>query len=103
MDEGFDDYKDAAPGANAYALDRQILNWVMPWSEGSVAYFKEKGMWTPEAQENQDRLVDRQRVLAEAWTGFVEGAPTDEKEFTAAWMKTRAEALEAAGYEVYFH
>ena len=103
MDEGFDDYKDAAPGANAYALDRQILNWVMPWSEGSVAYFKEKGMWTPEAQENQDKLVDRQRVLAEAWTGFVEGAPKDEKEFTAGWMKARAEALEAAGYEVYFH
>jgi TRAP transporter TAXI family solute receptor len=102
MDEGFDDYKDAAPGANAYALDRQILSWVMPWSEGSIAYFKEKGIWTEEAQANQDKLVDRQRVLAEAWDGFIETAPEGEEEFTAAWMKARAGALEAAGYEVRF-
>ena len=102
LDAGFDDYKDAAPGANAYGIDRQILNWVMPWSDGSVAYFKEKGLWTPEAQENQDKLVERQKVLADAWGGFVEGAPDGEEEFSAAWMKTRAEALEAAGQEVFF-
>lgn len=102
LDAGFDDYKDAAPGANAYGIDRQILNWVMPWSDGSIAYFKEKGLWTPEAQENQDKLVDRQKVLADAWSGFVDGAPEGEEEFAAAWMKTRAEALEAAGQEVFF-
>jgi len=102
LDEGFDDYKDAAPGADAYGLDRQILNWVMPWSEGSIAYFKEKGLWTPEAQESQDKLVDRQRVLLEAWSGFIEGAPDSEEEFATAWMKARAEALEAAGHEVFF-
>lgn len=102
LDAGFDEFKDAAPGANAYAIDRQILSWVMPWSDGSVAYFKEKGMWTPEHQENQDKLLDRQRVLSEAWSGFVEGAPEGEEEFAAAWMKARAEALEAAGHEVYF-
>jgi TRAP transporter TAXI family solute receptor len=102
MDAGFDDYKDAAPGANAYAIDRQILSWVMPWSDGSIAYFKEKGLWTPEAQANQDKLVDRQRVLAEAWDGLIKTAPDGEEEFTAAWMKARAEALEAAGYTVYF-
>jgi len=103
MDAGFDDYKDAAPGANAYGIDRQIMKWVMPWSDGSIAYFKERGLWTEEAQANQDKLVDRQRVLAEAWSGFIDGAPDGEEEFTAAWMKVRAEALETAGYEVYFH
>lgn len=102
LEAGFDDYKDAAPGANAYGIDRQILNWVMPWSDGSIAYFKEKGLWTPEAQENQDKLVGRQQVLADAWSGFVDGAPDDEEAFSAAWMKTRAEALEAAGHEVFF-
>jgi TRAP transporter TAXI family solute receptor len=102
MDAGFDDYKNAAPGANAYGIDRQIMNWVMPWSEGSIAYFKEKGIWTEEAQANQDKLVDRQRVLAEAWDGFIETAPEGEEEFTAAWMKARAGALEAAGYDVFF-
>ncbi|MFP5510899.1 MAG: TAXI family TRAP transporter solute-binding subunit [Alphaproteobacteria bacterium] len=102
LDAGFDEFKDAAPGANAYGIDRQILDWVMPWSDGSVAYFKEKGIWTPEHQENQDKLLDRQRVLAEAWSGFIDGAPEGEEEFTAAWMKARAEALEAAGHEVYF-
>lgn len=102
LDAGFDDYKDAAPGANAYAIDRQILNWVMPWSDGSVAYFKEKGIWTPEAQAHQDMLVGRQQVLATAWSGFVKDAPDGEEAFVAGWMKARAEALEAAGLEVYF-
>jgi hypothetical protein len=102
LDAGFDEYKDAAPGANAYGVDRQILSWVMPWSDGSVAYFKEKGLWTAEAQENQDVMVDRQKVLMDAWEGFVDGAPDDEQEFTAAWMKVRAEALEAGGHEVFF-
>ncbi|MBB05655.1 MAG: C4-dicarboxylate ABC transporter substrate-binding protein [Pseudooceanicola sp.] len=102
MDEGFDEFKDAAPGANAYGVDRQILEWVMPWSDGSVAYFKEKGLWTPEAQANQDRLVERQNLLVETWKGFIDGAPEGEEEFTAAWMKARAEALEAADQEVYF-
>ncbi|WP_370269340.1 TAXI family TRAP transporter solute-binding subunit [Nioella sp.] len=102
LDAGFDDYKDAAPGANAYEIDRQILSWVMPWSDGSIAYFKEKGLWTPEAQENQDKLVDRQKVLADAWGGFVDSAPDDEEAFTAAWMKVRAEALETAGHDVFF-
>ncbi|HCQ56758.1 MULTISPECIES: TAXI family TRAP transporter solute-binding subunit [Rhodobacterales] len=102
LDEGFDDYKDAAPGANAYAINRQILSWVMPWSDGSVAYFKEKGLWTPEAQANQDKLVNRQDVLAQAWSGFVADAPDGEEEFAAAWMKARAQALEEAGHEVFF-
>jgi len=102
LDAGFDDFKDAAPGANAYGIDRQILNWVMPWSDGSVAYFKEKGLWTPESQENQDKLVDRQKVLADAWAGFVDGAPDGEEAFTEAWMKVRAEALENGGHEVFF-
>ncbi|MCS5601505.1 MAG: C4-dicarboxylate ABC transporter substrate-binding protein, partial [Paracoccus sp.] len=102
LDAGFDDYKDAAPGANAYAIDRQILSWVMPWSDGSVAYFKEKGLWTPEAQANQDKLVERQEVLLRAWGTFVGDAPEGEEEFAAAWMKARADALEAAGHEVFF-
>jgi len=102
LDAGFDDYKDAAPGANAYGIDRQILSWVMPWSDGSVAYFKEKGLWTAEAQENQDKLVDRQKVLAQAWKGFVDSAPDGEDAFTEAWMKARGDALESAGHDVFF-
>ena len=102
LDAGFDDYKDAAPGANAYAIDRQILSWVMPWSDGSVAYFKEKGLWTPEAQANQDKLVERQEVLLQAWNAFVDGAPEGEEEFAPAWMEARAAALEEAGHEVFF-
>jgi hypothetical protein len=41
-------------------------------------------------------------VLGEAWDGFIETAPEGEEEFTAAWMKARAGALEAAGYDVFF-
>jgi len=99
MDETFDMYKDAAPGNVGWGLDRQKLDWVMPYHEGAIEFFKEKGMWTAEHQANNDRLVERQKVLAKAWEEVKQRKHANNEEFQKDWMKTRAEALTKAGMD----
>lgn len=102
MQDNYDDYKDAAPGAVGYALEHQDLTWVMPFHDAVVEYYREIGAWTDEMQEHQDRLVERQRVLLEAWDTFLEEAPSDEDAFRDSWMQARASALREAGFEPVF-
>ena len=64
----YDDYKAGAPGADGLELARQNLTWVLPYHPGAVKAIKEAGAWTPEAQKHNDRLLERQSVLAGAWT-----------------------------------
>ena len=104
MIENFDVYKDSAPGAEGLALDRQNLQWVLPYHEGTVKAFKEAGVWTEEAQQHNDMLVKRQNVLGQAWDKFMATKPDEDKEaFTKAWMQVRAAALQEAGLDVIFN
>ena len=73
----------------------------MPWHDGAIRYFKEIGLWTDAHQKWNDQLVKRQDVLAAAWTKAKAGTYANDAAFTAAWMKTRADALTAAGFEPY--
>ncbi|OWU84522.1 hypothetical protein ATO6_12650 [Oceanicola sp. 22II-s10i] len=104
MVENFDQYKDGAAGATGWALDRQKMQWAIPYHEGSVRYFKEIGKWTEEDQAHNDALIARQAVLMAAWDEFNAGpgADLDGEEFTAAWMDARAEKLRAEGQAVNF-
>jgi hypothetical protein len=99
MVDTFDDYKGAAPGNNGWAVDRQNFAWVIPYHEGAIRYWKEKGLWKPEHQAHNDKLIERQKVLADAWKAVNANAPADEKAFEQAWMKARAEALKKAGLD----
>lgn len=101
--ENYDDYKDKAPGAKGWALSSQKLEWALPYNEGSVKLFKEKGVWTDAAQKHNDALIARQDVLAKAWAAFEGSAPSDEGEFRKAWMAARGAALKAAGMPVIFN
>jgi len=96
MYELYDRYKDGAPGADGWELKRQDFNWVLPYHAASVAYFKEKGVWSDAFQKHNDDLVRRQDVLTEAWKAFLATAPADEA-LAAAWVKARAAALKKAG------
>lgn len=88
----YDEYKDADPGSVGWALDRQDLQWVVPFHEGAVRFLREAGVWNDQLDAHNTSLVRRQEVLAQAWS---ERTSDDEN----AWMALRAERLTAAGYD----
>ena len=92
----YDDYKNADPGSIGWAMDRQNFQWVVPFHEGSVRYFQSIGVWSDEAQAHNQRLIERQDVLAQAWQVHKADDPDD---FNEVWMSRRAEALIAAGFD----
>jgi TRAP transporter TAXI family solute receptor len=95
----YDDFKNADPGAIGWAMDRQLFDWVVPYHAGAVRYFREIGVWNEAREAHNQRLLQRQRVLADAWRE-VEGRdiPSDEA-FTDAWLAARTKALVAAGFD----
>ncbi|MFC4258164.1 TAXI family TRAP transporter solute-binding subunit [Marinobacter lacisalsi] len=101
--EDYDKYKDAAPGNEGYALENQNMQWVIPFHDAVVEYYKEIGHWTDEMQQHQDMLVRRQNILLDTWETFTAGdTPDDEDAFRSAWMEARAEALTGAGMNPIF-
>ncbi len=95
--EEYDNYKKAEPAAAGWALDNQIFDWVVPYHDGAIAYFKEIGKWTPAHQAHNDKLVERQKVLADAWSGMDKKLEGDA--FAKKWMEVRAAALKKAGFD----
>lgn len=98
MVEHYDDYKDSAPGAEGWALDRQELDTALvPFHDGAVRYFEEIGVWTEAAETNQQLNLKRQEVIQAEWQVFIPDAPSDEDEFRRAWEEARTGVLEANG------
>lgn len=102
MVDAFDAYKDGAPGAAGWALQAQSLDWAVPYHDGAIKLFKEKGLWSDALQKHNDALVARQKVLVKAWADFKKGAPSDEAKFADDWRKARVAALKAAGMDPVF-
>ena len=99
----YDAYKDAAPGAAGLDLKRQNFSWVLPYHEGAVKALKEAGVWKPEHEAHNQKLVKRQDTLAAAWAAFMKGNPPDDKDaFTKGWMAARKAALAGAGMDAIF-
>lgn len=97
MIDGYDAYKDSAPGAAGLAAARQTKNWVVPVHAGAVKALKEAGHWSAEQEAHNNALFKRQEVLVSAWADYNKGnPPTDEKPFLEGWMKARAAALAKA-------
>ena len=95
----YDDYKAAAPGNVGWELKRQVFDWVVPFHEGAIRYYKEINVWKPEYQAHNDRLIKRQDTLAQAWTTAGRGAPSDEAAFAKHWQQARLGALKTAGFD----
>src|SRR5690606_4744386 len=96
----YDNFKDAAPAASGYALDRQVMDYMVPFHEGAARFYKEVGKWSPEIQANQDALIERQEVLQKLWASYKEKPA--EGNFYDGWMAARYEGLKAAGLEPYW-
>ena len=99
MVQFFPDYKDGTPGNNGWDIKRQIFDWVVPYHDGAIRYFKEIGVWKPEHQANNDKLLKRQEALVKAWEGYAKSGPSDENAFYAGWLKVRGPALRQAGFD----
>ncbi|MGB5080130.1 MAG: TAXI family TRAP transporter solute-binding subunit [Burkholderiales bacterium] len=99
MVETFDLYKSAAPGNAGWAVERQNFAWVIPFHDGAIRYWRETGHWKPEHQAHNDKLLERQKVLAAAWAETKKRSHADDKAFTADWQTTRAAALTRAGLD----
>jgi TRAP transporter TAXI family solute receptor len=97
MIDGYDAYKDSAPGASGLGATRQTKNWVVPVHQGAVKALKEAGQWTAEQEAYNNGLYKRQEVLASAWAGYNKNnPPSDDKAFLDDWVKVRATALAKA-------
>jgi TRAP transporter TAXI family solute receptor len=97
MIDGYDAYKDSAPGASGLAASRQTKNWAVPVHPGAVKALKEAGQWTAEQEAHNNALYKRQDVLATAWASYNKtNPPSDDKTFFDGWVKARAAALAKA-------
>jgi TRAP transporter TAXI family solute receptor len=102
MAELFPQYKDEAPGAYGWDPERQGLSYVMPFHDGAIRYWTEVGKWTDADQANQDRLLERQQVLADTWAAVLAEDHADDAAFVEAWAAARHAALQEAGFNPYF-
>ncbi|MCC5872564.1 MAG: TAXI family TRAP transporter solute-binding subunit [Gammaproteobacteria bacterium] len=119
----FERYKDNAPGANGWALERQHFERAfVPYHEGAIRYWREIGAWDDAAQARHEANLKRQTVLRAAWeewlaevaaqrpdeqrwwtrlrtawNAWMSGAATDAEAFEQGWLEARRAALESHG------
>ncbi len=99
----FDDYKNVAPGAAGWALDRQrFAEAFLPYHPGAVRYYREIGVWTAAHDAVQAENLRRQQVIAAAWKAHKAAAPADAAAFDRGWMAARHAALSEAGLNPVF-
>jgi TRAP transporter TAXI family solute receptor len=97
MHHHFDQYKNNAPGATGWAIERQKFDQAfLPFHPGAIRYYKEVGVWDAAAEAQNQRNLERQDVLASAWSDFIVAAPEDYDAFQKGWLLARETALEAA-------
>ena len=101
MVELFDRYDGNAPGIGGWSVDEQNFQWVSPFHEGAIRYYRERGLWSDAAQQHNDRLIERQAALAKAWEDLEARGVADE-EWDAEWDAARRAALAAGGFGVVF-
>lgn len=98
INEQYDNYVQLEPAMIGWSEDRQDFQWVVPYHEGAVRFWKERGLWTDEAQAHNDQLIARQELLAASWEKVADVA---EGEKTERWLEERRTALDAAGLLTY--
>ena len=63
--EHTDEFADAHPQAKYWSLKHRPVANAVPYHDGSIRYFKEKGLWTQDNQAYQDRMLKKQKEILE--------------------------------------
>ena len=96
MDEMYPKYKDVSYASQFWRLkDAATPPCEAAFHDASVKYFKEKGVWSDEAQAWQDAKVARQAAVQEAW----EEAQDSYNDMRAAERKKGNKIKAGAGWE----
>lgn len=61
--ENTSEFAGSHPSAKYWSLDARPICLAVPYHDGAIRYFKEKGIWTAEAQAYQDKLLKKQAGL----------------------------------------
>lgn len=96
MIDGYDLYKDSAPGAAGLELKTQTKQWVIPFHPGAVKAYKAAGNWTDADEAHNNKLLKRQEVLAAAWKAYTAKPEADPAKHLEGWLAARADALKKA-------
>ena len=97
MIDGYDAYKDSAPGATGLDVKKQTKKWVIPYHPGAAKALKEAGQWSDDDEKYNNDLIKRQGVLADAWKAYnTASAPGESAAFLSGWMAARKAALAKA-------
>ncbi len=92
ISENLNDLSERVAGGENWHPTWQNFSWILPYHEGAVDYFKELGIWTPQAQIHQEFLVSRQKRLVKSFDDFSKQTPSP-KNFAYEWQVYRADAL----------
>jgi len=57
--EHTDEFAASHPSAKYWSVDYKPICLAVPYHEGSIRYFKEKGLWTAEAQAYQEKMLGK--------------------------------------------
>lgn len=95
FDETFDMYKDADPELPEWAVARAGRTPAgAPFHEGSIRYLKEKGIWTAESEQWNQKFLARGKKMQEAWKVALQEAKSkgiSDKDFVEFWLAKRKE------------
>ncbi|WP_424347496.1 TAXI family TRAP transporter solute-binding subunit [Kocuria sp. CH-021] len=93
MVENYEHYEGTTPDTKQFSFDAVLKEpLVVPFHEGTVRYFEERGVWTEELERKNDQLVERGERMREAWPGVVESSA--EEELERNWTEWKQKELD---------
>lgn len=93
MVENFDDYKGTTPDSQRFSFDEVLKEpLVVPFHEGTVRYFKERGVWSDELENKNNELIERGKKMRGAWPGVV--AASSKQDLAENWKNWKKNELD---------
>lgn len=90
--DNFDDFKNSTPDAKEFAADKVLLAPTVPFHDGAVEFYRDLGRWTPQLQERNEELIERERLMQDHWPDFWD-EHSDNDNAVQLWKDWKADNL----------